>query len=164
MRDSEGFSEYVAGQRVRLVRIGYLLTGDRDLAEDLIQTALVRVLPHWDRVARDGNIDAYFRKTVVSVYLSWRRRRWTTEIVTAEVPDQSIPDPYRHPGGIEQRVRALPPRQRAVIVLRYYLDLSEAETAETLGCAIGTVKSQAARALTTLRAHLGPADREEQYK
>jgi RNA polymerase sigma factor (sigma-70 family) len=80
------------------------------------------------------------------------------------VPDQSIPDPYRHPGGIEQRVRALPPRQRAVIVLRYYLDLSEAETAETLGCAIGTVKSQAARALTTLRAHLGPADREEQYK
>jgi RNA polymerase sigma-70 factor (sigma-E family) len=147
-----------------LVRVGYLLSGDRDLAEDLVQAALFRVWPHWDRVSRGGNIDAYMRKAILSVYLSGRRRRWIKEIPTAALPDVAGPDPNRQPGHTEQQVRALAPRQRAVVVLRFYLDLSEAETAEMLGCSVGTVKSQTARALATLRTNLGSdRDSQEQY-
>ncbi|MDF5752892.1 SigE family RNA polymerase sigma factor [Spongiactinospora sp. TRM90649] len=149
----QGFREFVGARQQSLVRSAYLLTGDAHLAEDLLQDVLVKVARHWPKLARGGNPEAYTRKALINEHISWRRRRRS-----AEYPSGDAPELAHDPGDTtEQRIdlrRALArlsPRQRAVIVLRYYEDRSVDETADLLGCSPGTVKSQAHHALARLR-------------
>jgi RNA polymerase sigma-70 factor (sigma-E family) len=148
------FEDFVAGRGQALQRFGYALTGDWALAEDLLQTALAKAYPRWSRVLRDDP-EAYVRKIMVNTWSSWWRRRWRGELPTRQLPEVAAPDSY---AGVDSRqalrtaLAQLPPRQRAVVVLRYHQDLSEAQVAELLGISVGTVKSQAARALASLRA------------
>ena len=152
-----GFEEFVAARGQRLLRVAWLLTGDAHLAEDLLQTVLARVWPKWHRLA-DENPEAYVRKALVHTYASWWRRRWRGEVPHGELPDRAAQsDPFADVDleqALASAVRALPVRQRAVVVLRYFEDLSVAETAEVLGCTEGTVKSQASKALHALRGRL----------
>ena len=162
MNDWTDFAGYVGARRDTWLQAACLLTGDRHRAEDLVQSALVRVWPHWARVSAKGDPDAYVRKVIFHQFASQvRRRRWSELAAgllpgaTGERPDHDAePDPT---GRVDSRLQlreilaALAPRQRAVLVLRYYLDLSEADTAEVLGCSVGTVNSQASKALARLR-------------
>jgi RNA polymerase sigma-70 factor (sigma-E family) len=160
---TEDFREYVLGRQRALLRTAWLLTGDRGSAEDLVQTALLRAWPHWSRISVGEGPDAYVRRVMVNKAIDWRRRRWNGEVPTDRLPELQhlTPDP-----DLAQilvvAVRSLPARQRAVIALRYLDDLSEIETAAALGCAVGTVKSQTAKALATLRQHPGLANLELQ--
>jgi len=150
------FREFVDARQHHLLRRAWLLTGDWAGAEDLVQTALLRAWPRWARISATGQEDAYVRKVMLNAYLSGRRRRWNRE-----TPTRDLPEPAQDDGYVEVDVRmclaravaALPPRQRAVIVLRFVEDLSESQTAAALGCAPGTVKSQTSKALTALRRH-----------
>lgn len=163
MSEQTGFADYVAARRERWVRAACLLTGDPHTAEDLVQSALLRVWPRWARICAQGDPDAYVRTVLMNLFLSsLRKRRW--QMSTAD------PQAYERQDGrgdaardavdsmlyIRHMLADLAPRQRAVLVLRYYLDLSEAETASTLGCSVGTVKSQAAKGTAKLRARLDP--------
>jgi RNA polymerase sigma-70 factor (sigma-E family) len=148
------FDGYVSARRRSLLRTAWLLTGDWHLAEDVVQTALMRCYPKWRQISK-GDADAYVRRAIVNGYVSSRRRRWWGERSRAEPPELASPgDVY---ADVDQRrlvltaLASLPPRQRAVVVLRFYEDLSEAQTAEVLRCAVGTVKSQTAKALSSLR-------------
>ena len=151
--DDEDFRGFVAERSPALLRTAYLLTGDRGHAEDLLQSALAKAYRHWGRIRRAGNPEAYVRTVLLNEQRSWWRRRGSREVVVAEVPDGGGPD---EPGAYAERDRlwralaAMPPRTRAVLVLRYWEDLSEADTAEILGCSVGTVKSQASRGLRRL--------------
>ncbi len=151
------FEEFVAARGPRLLRMAWLLTGDAHLAEDLLQTVLAKVWPRWHRISSD-HPEAYIRKALVHTHASWWRRRWRGEVPHGEVPDTAAPADAYAGVDLEQSlaaaVRTLPVRQRAVVVLRFFEDLSVEETAATLGCAPGTVKSQSAKALRTLRALL----------
>ncbi|MDG4858104.1 SigE family RNA polymerase sigma factor [Streptomyces sp. T-3] len=148
------FEAFVAARGPRLLRVAWLLTGDAHLAEDLLQTVLARVWPKWPRIAED-HPEAYIRKALVHTHSSWWRRRWRGEVPHGELPDTVGPFDAYESVDLEQSlasaIRGLPVRQRAVVVLRYFEDLSVEETAATLGCAPGTVKSQSAKALRTLR-------------
>ncbi|MFF5172513.1 SigE family RNA polymerase sigma factor [Micromonospora sp. NPDC000089] len=158
--DIEGYREYVAARLEPLRRTAYLLCGDWHTADDLVSTALVKLLRHWRRVSAMDNPDAYVRRTLLRVWLDERRRPWRRESSWAEVPDVAV-----HAGSDATADRVtliallaeLPPRRRAVLVLRYFCDLSVEETANELGCTAGTVKSQAARAIEALRGRLVPA-------
>jgi RNA polymerase sigma-70 factor (sigma-E family) len=147
----------VARQR-RLLTTAYLLTGDPYAAEDLVQTTLAKVYLAWDRVSAAASVDAYARRMLVNEHASgwrrlWRHREVISDVITHDAPvDDDQYDGVRD--ALWQAVRALPTRQRAVVVLRYYEQLSEKETAEALGISTGTVKSQASRALATLRTEL----------
>jgi RNA polymerase sigma-70 factor (sigma-E family) len=155
MKEPEGFAEYVVARRDALVRTAFLLTGDRSSAEDLVQATLVRVWPRWERVGSMDNVDAYVRRVMMSIFLSWRRRFWTREVATEVLPDSPLLHDVVGPDDrvmLLAAIGGLPPKQRAVIALRFFLDLTEADTADALGCSVGTVKSQASRALTKLRA------------
>jgi RNA polymerase sigma-70 factor (sigma-E family) len=156
-----GFEEFVAARGPRLLRVAWLLTGDAHLAEDLLQTVLARVWPQWGRIA-DENPEAYVRKALVHTHASWWRRKWRGEVPHGDnLPDRAAAaDPFSDVDleqSLSVAVRALPVRQRAVVVLRYFEDLSVAETAEVLGCSEGTVKSQASKALRALRERLPDA-------
>jgi len=157
--ESAEFSAYVAGRQSALLRVGWLLTGDVHSAEDLVQAALVKVWPHWHRVAGVSDPDAYVRRTMLTTYLTWRRRHWHRERPLGQLPDRPTPgDPYASVDlrdSLARLLPRLPARQRAVLVLRFYEDLSEAQTADAMGCTVGTVKSQTFKALTTLRAAIG---------
>jgi RNA polymerase sigma-70 factor (sigma-E family) len=151
------FSAYFATRRQRLMRTAYLLTGDHHAAEDLVQTALARVYVAWRRLQRDGAIDAYVRRTMINAHLGLWRRAWRRlEHSTDQVPDKAAPAGERSvvDERVREAIRSLAPRQRAVVVLRYYEDLSEADIADALGCSTGTVKSTAARSLAKLRKYL----------
>lgn len=154
MEAAPTFEEYVALRGASLWRSAWLLTGDAQRAEDLVQTALAKCWRRWDTIAHDGSVDGYVRRVLVTTYTDWRRRRWNGEVPGA-----------RHTGGeaapsadlavrhdVLTALARLPRGQRAVIVLRFYEDLTEAQTAAALGVTVGTVKSQTARALATLRA------------
>jgi RNA polymerase sigma-70 factor (sigma-E family) len=152
------FREFVAARGAALQRTAYLLVGEWALAEDLVQTALVKTYLAWRRLDGIAAIEPYTRKVLVNTATSWWRRRWRGERPTGVLPELPVAD------GAEQRaerdqvwrqVQTLPPRQRAVVVLRFYEDLTEAETARLLDISIGTVKSQTARAMATLRERLG---------
>jgi RNA polymerase sigma-70 factor (sigma-E family) len=151
------------GARSRtLLRTAYLLTGDHQLAEDLLQTALVKTYLAWDRVRVDP--EAYVRRVLVTTSTSWWRRRWHSEEPTERLPERSGPvgdDAHEERGRLWPHLRALPARQRAVVVLRYYEDLPEAEIAALMGCSAGTVKSQAHRAISTLRRRLDEENERE---
>jgi RNA polymerase sigma-70 factor (sigma-E family) len=138
----------------RLLRSAWLLTGDWHRAEDLVQTVLVRACARWRRI-RDDAPDAYLRCMMTTTYLSWWRRRWRHEVPSGELPERASDDAY---SGSELRtalaaiLAGLPRQQRAVLMLRFHADLTEAATAQVLGIGVGTVKSYTARALATLRA------------
>jgi RNA polymerase sigma-70 factor (sigma-E family) len=151
------FDEFVAVRGQALQRTAYLLTGDWALAEDLLQTALARAYPRWSRIERD-NPEAYVRKTLVNTWSSWWRRKWRGEAPTDRVPDSAGPDAYAdvdRRDAVRDALRRLPPRQRAVVVLRFHEDMTEAQVAGVLGVSVGTVKSQTSKALATLRADAG---------
>ncbi|MFJ9694718.1 SigE family RNA polymerase sigma factor [Kitasatospora sp. NPDC101183] len=151
------FEEFVVGCGPRLIRVAWLLTGDPHLAEDLLQTVLAKVWPKWHRLA-DNHPEAYVRKALVNTHASWWRRRWRGELPHGELPERAAGgDPFAAVDleqSLAAAVRRLPARQRAVVVLRYFEDLSVEEVAVTLGCSTGTVKSQASRALRTLQSRL----------
>jgi RNA polymerase sigma-70 factor (sigma-E family) len=137
-----------------MVRLAYGLTGDQGHAEDVAQAAFARAYASWSRVARTGDPDAYVRKIVINENLSRFRKRRVAESLVGAVPEGPAPsaaDPLADSEALLRALRRLGARQRAVIVLRYWMDMSEAETAAALNCSVGTVKSQASRALATLR-------------
>ncbi len=150
------FAAFVAGRGPALQRTAYLLTGDWGLAEDLLQTALARSYLAWGRIRHDDP-EGYVRKVLANTHASWWRRKWRGEAATDVLPESG----YDGHAGVDERLalavalRALPPRQRAVVVLRFHEDLTEAAVADALGCSVGTVKSQTSKALAKLR--LDPA-------
>jgi RNA polymerase sigma-70 factor (sigma-E family) len=147
-----GFEAYVLARGDALHRTAYLLTHDHALAEDLVQTTLARSWGSWSRI--HGEPDAYVRKVMVHTYASWWRRRWNGERPAEQLPETALDDhgdAVARRDGLVRALATLPRRQRAVIVLRYFEDLTEAQTAHALGVSVGTVKSQAAKALARLR-------------
>ena len=162
----EGFEDWVLAGGARHKRLAYLLTGDLDEAEDLLQTAYAKVLPRWSRVAAYDSPDAYVRRVMVNLRTSrWRRLR-DRERTTDTVPEPrgSAPDLSSlvvESDALLLALRRLPARQRAAVVLRHWCDLSEAETASIMGCSTGTVKSTTSRALAALRTHLADTDLRE---
>ena len=156
-RDAE-FSAFVRARQRSLARLGYLLTGDPQSAEDLVQSALMKVYVRWRRLDDIESPEAYVRRVMVNEHISrWRRFR-----LRREVPDSDLIVRMDPAGRADQpvddelwaHVRSLAPQQRAAVVLRYYEDLSEAETARVLGCSVGTVKSHTSRAISSLRAKM----------
>jgi RNA polymerase sigma-70 factor (sigma-E family) len=153
-RPAPTFEEFVALRGRDLWRSAWLLTGDAQKAEDLVQTALVKCWLRWSSIANDGAVEAYVRRAMLTTYTDWWRRRWTGEVPTGVLPeverlaDQAVVDERRD---LVAALATLPRGQRAVLVLRYFNDLTEAQTADALGISVGTVKSQASRAIATLR-------------
>jgi RNA polymerase sigma-70 factor (sigma-E family) len=151
MADRSGFAEFVAACSPRLLRTAYLLTHDRGQAEDLLQTALTKTWLAWPRIV--GDPEPYVRRVLATTYVSWWRLRSHHEKPTADVLD----GPALSAAPSDERVDLwaalgrLPRRQRAVVVLRFWEDLPEAAVAAALGCSVGTVKSQASKALAKLR-------------
>lgn len=155
MDRADEFHAFVTGRWHALVRTGYLLTGDHHAAEDLVQSALVRTHRRWDRIERREAVEAYVIRTMINLQCNhWRRRR-VGERLYAAIPEQLSREDHTSAFHLREELwtalQALPTRMRAVLVLRYFEDLSEAETADLLGCAVGTVKSQASRGLDRLR-------------
>lgn len=152
---SDGFDGFVVARGQALLRFAHVLCGNGHLAEDLVQEVLARAHRRWERIERMEAPEAYVRRAIVREFLSWRRRRASTEAVVAEVPDRpSGPDTAQELAARDEMwtlLAGLPRVQRAVLVLRFYEDLSEADTALVLGCSVGTVKSQTARGLDRLR-------------
>jgi RNA polymerase sigma-70 factor (sigma-E family) len=154
--DAEEFDAFVAGSGSRLLHTAYLLTGDRAAAEDLVQDVLVRAWSRWSRVSAADEPRAYVRRMLVNASVSrWRGlRSRRAERLVAEPPDRPGTDEDPRDDQMWALVATLPPRQRAVVVLSYYEDLSDGQVAEALGCSTGTVKSQRAKALRSLRARI----------
>src|SRR5919112_3187241 len=153
-RDAD-FAAYLHARQASLLRTAYLLSGDRHTAEDLTQTAFAKLYLAWDRVRDHGSMDGYLRRILVNENNSLWRRGWKKrEHATDELPEP-VPHVDQHDdgrsGALWDLVQTLPKKARAVLVLRYYEELSEAETAEVLGISVGTVKSQTSRALAALR-------------
>ncbi len=153
------FEEFVVFRGHALLRFAYLLTGDQYLAEDLTQEALVRAHRRWSYIER-ASPEPYLRKAIVRQYLSWRRRRSSSETTVANLPDR--PDPSKEIDRVAERdelwslLRTLPRAQRAVLVLRYYEDLADRDIAEILRCSESTVRVHAFKALKRLRAASPP--------
>jgi RNA polymerase sigma-70 factor (sigma-E family) len=156
--DDDGFREFVNARYLDLLRVAYHLTGSAHEAEDLVQTALVKTYVAWLRLDGIAAVEPYTRRVLVNTATAWWRRRWRGERPTGVLPERPVAD------GSEQRaerdrvwqlIQTLPARQRAVVVLRFYEDLSEAETARLLDISVGTVKSQTARAMEALRRQVG---------
>ncbi|MCK2220936.1 SigE family RNA polymerase sigma factor [Actinomadura sp. ATCC 31491] len=137
-----------------LLRLAYLLTGDVHLAEDLLQSVLVRMLGRWPRLRGMDRPEAYARRTMVNQYISWRRRRAAGELPSGDLPDRphSPEDSTVLRIVLRQALMRLTPKQRTVLVLRYYEDRTERDVADLMGCSVGTVKSQTHHALARLRA------------
>jgi RNA polymerase sigma-70 factor (sigma-E family) len=148
------FDEFATTRQAGLIRFGYLLVRDHQLAQDLAQEGLTRLHSNWARVGVEGNPDAYVRKVMVNQLLSWRRRRAWTERPVADIREWAGSDPA---DSVNERAEMwtllgdLPMRQRSVIVLRYYEDLDDAAIAAILGCSTSTVSTHASRALDYLR-------------
>ncbi len=150
------FEDFVKEQGPALLRLAFVLTGDRDFAQDLTQIALADVYRHWRKVSAARSPEAYTRRVLINAHLSWRRRRWTRE-APVEVKDTDIPAVGDHADDIaarhdlRARVAALPPRARTVLVLRYWADLDDRAIAEAMGTSESTVRATAARAVAALR-------------
>ena len=157
-RDGLEFEAWLVARESALQRTAHLLTGDVHAAQDLVQTTLAKLYLGWDRIRHADNIDAYARKTLVNEFrTAWRRPVRRAEQVVEAVPDRPAPEPPTYDGSSQavwRFVCGLPPKQRAVIVLRFYEQLTEAEIADLMGISVGTVKSQSSRALAALRAAL----------
>ena len=154
-RDAD-FTAYVRARQRHFVRFAYLLTGDPHSAEDLVQSAFAKVYRKWTSI--NGSPDAYVRTAIINEHRSWWRRTWRhKEVTSSELVahrDPEAPADTHADGDLWAQIATLPRQQRAVIVLRYYEDLTEAQTAAVLGCTVGTVKSHASRALTALRVQM----------
>lgn len=156
VRDAE-FSEYVAARRAQLRRTAYLLCADPHRAEDLVQTALLKLYVAWPRIRRDGNVDAFARRIVVNAHLDDVRRPWRRERSGLDGVDVARHDPAPHDrDALVAALADLPEGQRRVVVLRHYWGLSVEETAADLGISAGTVKSQTSHALRRLEQALSP--------
>jgi RNA polymerase sigma-70 factor (sigma-E family) len=155
MDEPAGFREFVAARSRALLRTAWLLTGDWASAQDLVQTALAKTWPAWDRIRRSDDPEVYVRRVLVTTYATWWRRRWRGESPSAVLPEApSAADAFEEADRravVAEALSRLTRGQRAVVVLRYFDDLTEAQTASVLGCSVGTVKSQHARALAALR-------------
>ncbi len=157
------FEAFVRNVGPSLSRFAYLLTGDAMYAEDLMQVILWKSHRSWDRVRAVDHPEAYLRRILLNEYLSWRRRLWTTEVVSSRHVLESALDGSRadhveavaDTDAIRRMLKGLPRKQRAVLVMRYYLDLPDDQIAAELGCALSTVRSLSARALKSLRSDLG---------
>jgi RNA polymerase sigma-70 factor (sigma-E family) len=148
--DRSGFADFVSAASPRLLRTAYLMTRDRHAAEDLLQSTLAKTWIAWPRI--NGDPEPYVRRTLATTYVSWWRRRSSHEKPTEdllETPATEVVSDERV--DLWAALGRLPRRQRAVVVLRYWDDLPEAEVARALGCSVGTVKSQASKALAKLR-------------
>jgi RNA polymerase sigma-70 factor (sigma-E family) len=157
-RDLHVFAEFVAARSQALDRAAYFMVGDRQLAQDLVQEALTKTYVAWPRLRDPRYAEAYARKAITTTAISWfRKRSWTGERVVERLPEVSHAG---HAEAADQRawlwlaLQQLPVRQRVAIVLRYYEDLTEAQTAATMGCAVGTVKSHVFAGLRNLRHRL----------
>ena len=152
---AEGFAQFVEARERALQRTAYLLTGDWALAEDLVQTALARAWPRWERITRRDDPEIYVRKVLVNTWTTWNRRRWRGEKPSAEMPDAvaagDVAEEVTVRVGLRGALGSLTPRQRAVLVLRIYDDLPEAQVAHLMNCAVGTVKATMSQALAKLR-------------
>ena len=153
--EAEGFAQFVVARERALQRTAVLLTGDWALAEDLVQTALAKTWPRWERVSGRADPEFYVRRVMVNTWATWWRRRWRREQASAEVPEGPAHSDVAAEVAVRMVVRdalrSLNRRQRAVLVLRVFDDLSEAQAADLLGCPPGTVKSTLSRALAKLR-------------
>jgi RNA polymerase sigma-70 factor (sigma-E family) len=158
-RDRAAFAEFAVARSSSLHRAAYLMVGDPQLAQDLVQEALTKTYVAWPRLRDPRNAEAYCRKAITTTAITWfRRKGWNNERPTEALPEGKL---GAHDASIADRdalwraLQALPPRQRAALVLRYFEDLTEAQTADAMGCAVGTVKSTVSAALARLRAQLG---------
>ena len=152
---ADEFAVFVATRQRQLQRTAWLLTGDWQAAEDLVQSALAKTWRHWRRVRDAEDPDAYVRRIIFNSFASSWRRRWRGEEPTEHLPETAIPDVTDDVAlrlSVQAALAQLSRRQRAVVVLRYFDDMSEAQVAHVLGCAIGTVKSTTGKALGRLRA------------
>jgi RNA polymerase sigma-70 factor (sigma-E family) len=158
----DSFEAYVRASGPRLKRLAFLLTGDLNEAEDLLQSAYAKAMPHWSKVSGYDVPDAYMRRVMVSIRTSWWRRSRGRERLVSEIPElprhgtgaTNVGDSVVDKQVLLAALQALPERQRAAVVLRHWCDLSEAETAQTMGCSVGTVKSNTSKGLARLRAGL----------
>jgi RNA polymerase sigma-70 factor (sigma-E family) len=157
-KDKTDFEHFMAARWHPLVRAAYVLTGNRQDAEDIAQTALANAYGVWPRIRNSDDVTVYVHKILINVYRTSRRRRRVREVLTSAVPERrsaaaaAANEALHDRDEVAQALAQLPPRQRAVIVLRYLEDLTEAQTAAALGCSVGTVKSQSSKALAKLRA------------
>lgn len=166
-RDAE-FTEYVTAKALWLRKVAYLLCGDWHAADDLVQATVTKLYTNWHRAGRADNVDGYARTTLVNTFLAERRAPWARLTVLRGAQD----DVADHQGDLDAALdlraalAALPPRQRAAVVLRYFCDLSVEEAARTLGCSTGNVKSQTARGIDALRRLLRtrPVASPEEYR
>lgn len=152
---ADSFGEYVRARVAALSRAAFLLTGDSYLAEDLVQQTLAKVAARWEQIVAEGNPDAYVRRVLYHQHVSWWRRWRREPLPVAAVPEIAGADPQGAMTtalAVRQALAKLTPKQRAVLVLRYFEDLTEAQTALVLGVSTGTVKSQTRDALARLRA------------
>ncbi|GIH13341.1 SigE family RNA polymerase sigma factor [Rugosimonospora africana] len=165
MTDADAYRDFVSARLDRLRRTGYLLCGDWHTADDLVSAALIKLYRHWRRVSTMDNLDGYLHRVLVRVWLDERRRPWRRELPYAVPPDAAAAGVATDERlALLAHLAELPPRRRAVLVLRFFLDLSVEQTAEAMGCSTGTVKSQTARALDAMRARLIPAGEPEEAR
>jgi len=156
------FEEFAAARLPALLRYAIVLTGDRGLAEDLVQEVLIRIHGRWSRVQRLDRPELYVKRALTNEFVSWRRRWRSRSGATAS--DGLVPDPaglITERADLWARILTLPRQQRVVLALRYYEGLTDAEIAEVLGCAPGTVRGYASRAVATLRAELSEPEHKE---
>jgi RNA polymerase sigma-70 factor (sigma-E family) len=157
-REPQAFADFVAARSGTLHRAAYLMVGDAQLAQDLVQEALTKAYVAWPRLRDPSAVESYTRKALTTTAIGWYRKKSWGERVVGALPEGAQPG---HEADIDERawlwqaLQELPVRQRAAIVLRYYQDLTEAQTADAMGCAIGTVKSQVSAGLKKLRDRLG---------
>jgi RNA polymerase sigma-70 factor (sigma-E family) len=154
MAPEDEFERFVRAASARLLRAAWLLVGDWPAAEDLVQAAFERTWPRWTKLSDDAHRLAYLHRVVMHLFLRGRRRKWTGELASEHLPQRTGIDEIQTADlrvGLVSALRRLPPRQRAVIALRYVADLTEAQTATAMNCSTGTVKSYSARALAALR-------------
>jgi RNA polymerase sigma-70 factor (sigma-E family) len=152
--DVSAFSEFVSARSQALYRLAYVVIGDHQLAQDLVQEALVKAYVAWPRLRDPRKVEGYVRRAIITTAISWRRRRSFHEHPVDQVPEadaRDTPDELGADGAVWALVRRLPVRQRAALFLRYHEDLSEAQTAELMGCSVGAVKRQVFIALGKLR-------------
>jgi RNA polymerase sigma-70 factor (sigma-E family) len=156
--DVSAYAEFVAARSASMFRTAYLVIGDCQLAEDLLQESLVKAYVAWPRLHEVAKAEAYTRRIIVTTAISWRRRRSFGERPTGELPESVVPDETDRVTARDElwhELHLLPPRQRAAIVLRFCEDLSEAQTAELMDCSVGTVERQVSVALGKIRNQLG---------
>jgi RNA polymerase sigma-70 factor (sigma-E family) len=158
--DESEFRAFLIARAPVLRRMAFVLCGDWHHAEDLVQSTMIKLYGSWSRVRDRGKLDAYVRRTLVRVFVDESRRGWRRESPTPTVVDGVNPDERLIDDrlALVSALARVPARQRACIVLRYWEDLSVAATAEALGCSEGTVKSQTARGLQTLRGLMQPSE------